>query len=57
MDRYTQIGITVSTKDRLDLFKAQQKEKILKHGKRTKQFVTNSLALQYLLDHVRGGAK
>jgi hypothetical protein len=50
MENYTQVGIEVHTKNRLDMFKATKRDEILEHFKRKKRFITNTLAIDYLLD-------
>jgi len=50
MENYTQVGVEISTKNRLDTFKANYKNDILSHFKRKKRLITNSLAVEYLLD-------
>jgi hypothetical protein len=50
MENYTQFGIAVDVKDRLDKYKARHKNEILKKYKRKKRMVTNTLAIQHLLD-------
>jgi hypothetical protein len=46
----TQFGITVSSKDRLDRFKADFKDDIIKKYRLRRRLVTNSHAIIYLLD-------
>lgn len=50
MENYTQFGIDVEVKDRLDSFKAKHKNDILKKYNRKKRLVTNTHVIQYLLD-------
>lgn len=52
MENYTQFGIDVDVKDRLDSFKAKHKNAILKKYNRKKRLVTNTHVIQYLLDKV-----
>ena len=48
----TQFSISIDTKNRLDRFKAMRKEDILTRYRRKKRLVTNSLAIDFLLDEV-----
>ena len=48
----TQFSIAIETKNRLDRFKAQNKETIIEKYKLKKRMVTNTLAIDYLLDAV-----
>ncbi|MBR9701159.1 hypothetical protein GOV11_04810 [Candidatus Woesearchaeota archaeon] len=54
MENYTQFGIDTGVKDRLDTYKAINKEKILVHMQKKKRLVTNSDAIAYLLDGAEG---
>lgn len=45
----TQFSIRLKTKNKLDLFKAKNKETIIKALKLKRQAVTNSEAIDYLL--------
>ena len=46
----TQFAISAEQKNRLDRFKADHKEQILKHCKKTRRLVSNDNVIQYLLD-------
>lgn len=46
----TQFSIGIETKNRLDRFKMDRKEKILASYKRRRRMVTNDLAIVFLLD-------
>jgi hypothetical protein len=50
MENYTQFGIDVGTKDRLDKFKAEHKQTIIEHRKKKKRLVTNTDVIEFLLD-------
>jgi hypothetical protein len=45
----TQLNVGVQTKNRLDLYKAQHKETILKRLKKKRLMVTNDDAISFLL--------
>jgi len=49
----TQFSVGVDVKNRLDRYKAQNKEKILEYYDKKKRFVTNTDVIRYLLDGVR----
>jgi hypothetical protein len=51
----TQFSVDISVKDRLDRYKAENKEEIIARLKARRRLVTNSMVIQYLLDVV--GAK
>ena len=51
----TQFSVDIDTKNRLDRFKAENKEQILARYRARRRMVTNDLAISYLLDVV--GAK
>jgi hypothetical protein len=46
----TQFGMEVRVKDRLDTFKAQHKNDILRAYKMNRRLVTNTAAVEFLLD-------
>lgn len=46
----TQFGMEVRVKDRLDTFKAQHKNDILLAYKMNRRLVTNTAAVEFLLD-------
>lgn len=48
----TQFGIDVVVKDRLDRYKAAKKDEIIQRYKLQRRLVTNSHAIQYLLDNI-----
>lgn len=48
----TQLNVSVQTKNRLDLYKAQHKETILKRLKKRRLMVTNNDVISYLLMNV-----
>lgn len=45
----TQLNVRVQTKNRLDLYKAQNKEVIIRHQKKKRLMVTNDDVIAYLL--------
>ena len=48
-EKSTQFGITVTAKDKLDRYRAQHKEQILRYLKKTRQQVTNAEVIEYLV--------
>lgn len=52
-NKATQFSIETDTKNRLDRYKAENKEKIIHAFSKTKRFVTNTDAIRYLLDKVK----
>lgn len=53
----TQLNVGVKTKNGLDLYKAQNKEIILRHLKKKRLMVTNDDVIAYLLYKVKVGVK
>jgi len=51
----TQFSVDIVVKDRLDRYKAENKEEILAKLKARRRLVTNSMVIKYLLDGI--GAK
>jgi len=51
-NKATQFSVETKTKNRLDRFKADNKELILEKYAKKKRFVTNTDAIKYLLDMV-----
>lgn len=49
-EKLTQFGIAIDCKNRLDRFKSDNKEKIIERYKKKKQLVTNTDAINYLMD-------
>jgi len=52
-NKATQFSIETDTKNRLDRYKAENKEKIIHAFSKKKRFVTNTDAIRYLLDKVK----
>lgn len=48
----TQFSIEIGTKNRLDRYKMQHKEEILVKLKAKKRYVTNNMAIIFLLDQM-----
>lgn len=46
----TQLSISIKAKNRLDVFKAENKEIIIAKYKKNRRMVTNTDAIEYLLD-------
>jgi hypothetical protein len=53
----TQFSIAIGTKNRLDMVRATEKERILKLFKRSRRYVTNDDVITFLLDWYEGKVK
>ena len=53
MDEFTQFSIKADTKDVLDLYKTLHKDAILKAFNKKKRYVTNDMAIGFLLMKVK----
>jgi hypothetical protein len=49
----TQFSVVDKTKNRLDRYKAENKEKIIAHLKLDRRMVSNTHAIEFLLDQVK----
>lgn len=53
MTSTTQFSVAIKAKNRLDRYKAERKEEIISALKLKRRLVTNSHAIEYLLDQVK----